>query len=172
MKAQTISFVMVFLVFISCNNLQNGQTEKDIENIIKANLNTFIEDCWNKKDLTPLSSISTEDVIRKVNGLTISKNKNEMEASMTIYFIGFPDLVITNSNTYIKDNLAFIDFIFSGTNTGVFAEYPATGKKVKVKGFSILHYNDEGKMYMEDICYNELDLLQQLGYTLNPPILE
>lgn len=170
MKAQSILLAMVFLVFASCNNQQS--TQKDKENIIKANLNTFIEDCWNKKDLTSLSSISTEDIIRKVNGLTVSTNKNELEASMSIYFIGFPDLVITNSNTYIKDNLAFIDFTFSGTNTGVFAETPATGKKVKVKGFSILHYNNEGKMYMEDIHYNELDLLQQLGYTLNPPILE
>ena len=161
---------MLLLFITSCNNQKTAQAEK--EKAIETNIKTLVEDCWNKKDLTSLHSITTEDVIRKVNGLTVSTSQNELEASMTIYFIGFPDLVITNSNIYIKDNLAFIDFTFFGTNTGVFAGTPATGKKVKVIGFSILHYNDEGKVYLEDVHYNELDLLQQLGYTLNPPILE
>ena len=170
MKGQTIIFVMLLLFITSCNNQKIAQAEK--EKTIETNIKTLVEDCWNKKDLTSLHSITTEDVIRKVNGLTVSTSLNELEAGMTIYFIGFPDLVITNPNIYIKDNLAFIDFTFSGTNTGVFAGIPATGKKVKVSGFSILHYNDEGKMYLENVYYNELDLLQQLGYTLNPPILE
>ena len=170
MKGQTIIFVMLLLFITSCNNQKIAQAEK--EKTIEKNIKILVEDCWNKKDLTSLHSITTEDVIRKVNGLTVSSSRNELEASMTIYFIGFPDLVITNSNIYIKDNLEFIDFTFSGTNTGVFSGTPATGKKVKVSGFSILHYNDEGKMYLENVRYNELDLLQQLGYTLNPPILE
>ena len=170
MKGQTIIFVTLLLFITSCNNQKIEQAEK--EKTIKTNIKTLVEDCWNKKDLTSLHSITTEDVIRKVNGLTVSTSRNELEASMTIYFIGFPDLVITNSNISIKDNLAFIDFTFSVTNTGVFAGTPPTGKKVKISGFSILHYTDEGKMYLEDVHYNELDLLQQLGYTLNPPILE
>jgi len=170
MKGQTIIFVMLSLFFTSCDNRENALAEK--EQTIKTNIKTLVEDCWNKKDLTSLHSIATEDVIRKVNGLTVSTSRNELEAGMTIYFIGFPDLVLTNPNIYIKDNLAFIDFTFSGSNTGVFAGTPATGKKVKVSGFSILHFNDEGKMYLEDVHYNELDLLQQLGYTFNPPILE
>jgi len=172
MKAQTILFIMVLLFFTSCNNQQNTQIPNDKENTIKANLRTLVETCWNKKELASLKLITTDDVIRKVNGVTVSSNRKELEASMTIFIIGFPDLVITNPNIYIQGNLAFVDFTFSGTNTGVFAETQATGKKVKINGFSILHFNNEGKMYLEDVHYNELDLLQQLGYTLNAPILE
>ena len=60
----------------------------------------------------------------------------------------------------------------TGTNTGRFGELPATGKKVKIEGLSHLYFNEDGKMYQEDVFYNELNLLQQLGYSLNPPIVE
>ena len=112
MKAQTISFMMVVLFFTSCNNQQNTQVPKDKENTIKGNLNTLVETCWNKKELASLKLITTDDVIRKVNGVTVSSNQNELEASMTIFIIGFPDLVITNPNIYIQGNLAFVDFTF------------------------------------------------------------
>ena len=43
------------------------------------------------------------------------------------------------------------------------------GKKVKINGLSHLYFDDAGKLYREDVYFNELDLLQQLGYSLQPP---
>jgi len=91
---------------------------------------------------------------------------------MNIYFIGFPDATVTVSEISTVDNLLFTRWNFSGTNTGVFGDFPATGKKVDVSGCSTLKFNNEGKIASEDVYYNELELLQQLGYTLNPPVLE
>ena len=73
---------------------------------------------------------------------------------------------------YNKNNRVFIKWTFTGTNTGVFGESPATGKKVKILGFSSVLLNTEGKIVKEDVFYNELDLLQQLGYTMKFPIVE
>jgi len=71
-----------------------------------------------------------------------------------------------------NENQAYFYWVFTGTNTGVFGEIPATGKKVIVKGFTIVHFNNEGQIFHENVYYNELDLLQQLGYTLLPPIVD
>ena len=55
----------------------------------------------------------------------------------------------------------------TGTNTGEFSGSPATGNKVKVTGLSRIHFNGEGKIDEENVFYNELDLMTQLGKTLN-----
>jgi len=59
-----------------------------------------------------------------------------------------------------------------GTNTGVFGESPPTGKKIKINGITHIKFDNKGKIIYEDVFYNELLLLQQLGYTLLPPTLE
>ena len=157
------------MLVISCNNQQIDK--KSIQDIIITNNNTFVEYCWNNRDFSKLSSIATENLVRNLNGIKVATNQKEMAANMNVFFIGFPDLKVTLNNTYIINNLVFTDWTFIGTNTGEFGETPATGKKVKVSGFSIVYFNSEGKMYQEDIYYNELEFLQQLGYTLNPPIV-
>ena len=75
-------------------------------------------------------------------------------------------------DTFIKDSVVFTHWEVDGPNTGIFAEAPATGKKIKISGLSLIYFNKEGKIYKENVCYNELDLLQQLGYTLVPPVLK
>ena len=91
---------------------------------------------------------------------------------MNVYFTAFPDLEVSLEETEIKGNKAFLQWQSTGTNTGIFGEMAATGKKVKINGLSHLYFDDTGKLYREDVYYNELDLLQQLGYTLTPPNLE
>ena len=55
----------------------------------------------------------------------------------------------------------------TGTNDGEFAGSPATGKKVDVNGLTRLHFNEEGKMDMEHIHFDQLQLMEQLGKSLN-----
>ena len=114
----------------------------------------------------------TENVSRRVNNIIVGNNRKEAAANIAVFIAGFPDLLITMSNLHLSDNYAFYNWTFSGTNTGVFGEFPATGKKVKVKGMSKVVFNENGKIVQEDVSYNELDLLQQLGYTLHPPNFE
>jgi len=67
----------------------------------------------------------------------------------------------------IFDNTQFTHWEMTGTNTGEFAGSPATGKKVKITGLSRIHFNGDGKVDEENVFYNELDLMKQLGKTLN-----
>jgi len=168
-------FIALLLSVVSCNNTTPIDKQAVIlakEKMIETKIETFINSYLNKKNETVLNTILIEDYVRRVNGITVASNSEELKASMNIFFIGFSDLQIINERSYIKDNEVFVHFTFTGTNTGVFAEAPATGKKVKVSGLSHFYFNEEGKMYQEDVFYNELGFLQQLGHSLIPPVTE
>jgi len=142
------------------------------DSLITTNLNIYIDSCWNKHDTTFLSQISTEDFIRNLNGIPVASTKREMQAHMYVFFTAFPDLKLKLGKSVKKGNTVFLHWTTSGTHTGVYGEADATGKKVLVKGLSQLYFDTDGKLYGEDVVFNELDFLQQLGYTLNLPVVE
>lgn len=167
---KNIFITVLFLVLIISCGKQNKQSK--LEKIYTKNISSFIEICWNEKDFAPLNKIIDNDYSRTVNNVTIVENLNELEANMKVLFIGFPDLFVKINEITFNENQAYFHWVFTGTNTGVFGEIPATGKKVIVKGFTIIHFNKKGLIFHEDVHYNELDLLQQLGYTFTPPNVE
>ncbi len=89
----------------------------------------MVNDCWNKRDMAKFRTISLENFSRNVNYINISGNRNEMEAAMNIFFTGFPDLHLTIESALITDSVAFIHWSATGSNTGIFGETPATGKR-------------------------------------------
>ena len=161
---------LIVLLLASCDQKKlgrNNMSSKEMQ--MQITLDTLMEACWNKKEIAKLELVMTEDVSRRVNNIIVAHNRKEVAANIAVFISGFPDLTITLSNLHLSDNYAFYNWTFSGTNTGIFGEFPATGKKVKVNGISKIIFNEEGIIVQEDVSYNELDLLQQLGYSLNPP---
>jgi len=156
---------------LSCNTVPK-EGDPLAENSLKTNLSTYIDSCWNGKNLGLLNEIVSEDFARNLNGIPIAKGTIELEAHINIYFKGFPNLEVVINELFIQENKIITTWTFTGTNTGEFTEFDATGKKTKVSGVSIIHYNNEGKMSREDTYYNELYLLQQLGYNLEPPVMK
>jgi predicted ester cyclase len=65
-----------------------------------------------------------------------------------------------------------MSWTITGSNTGVFGELPHNGKRIKISGITRMDFDDEGKIAVEQVYYNELSLMQQLGHTLSPPVLE
>lgn len=174
---------MIFLVFmvIGCMSCKNNKVQEVNETMEQSNINiaatknnleTTIIAYLNPKGEKEIDSLVTEDYLRNMNGIPVVTNKTELKARINLYGTGFPDYAITLGNSLVCDNQGYVDWIFTGTNTGEFAEVMATGKKVKIKGFSHLYFNAEGRIYREDIFYNELELLQQLGYSLETPNLK
>ncbi|MBD1261093.1 ester cyclase [Maribacter polysiphoniae] len=166
--------ILVIIVFlgITCKENNHHKKEIELENAITKNFGSFITNAWNHKNMDSLRSITVENYSRRLNGIMVAENHNELEANMNIYFNGFPDLKVSIKKTIIKDNHLYTSWTFKGTNTGTFGESAATGKRIAVNGFSEVTFNDEGKLVKEDIYYNELSLLQQMGYSLVPPIVE
>jgi predicted ester cyclase len=179
MKSPIIFLIFMVIGCISCKNNQVKESNETIEmsssnNMVatKNKLETTIKAYLNLKGEKEIDSLVTEDFLRNMNGIPVVTNKRELKAKFNLYGTGFPDYDIKLKNSLVCDNQGYVDWIFSGTNTGQFAEVMATGKKVKINGFSHLYFNEEGRIYREDIFYNELEFLQQMGYSLKAPILK
>jgi predicted ester cyclase len=170
MKANRLVFIVILFVFWGCNKSQKKNDLLEIANI--ESLNRYIEFCWNKRDTIQFLSMASNDFYRIVNGIKVVSNSNEMEAHINVYKTAFPDLKVTITETIISNNMISTLWDLTGTNTGIYGETIATGKKISISGSSILYFTNDNKLLGEKIQYNELDLLQQLGYTINSPIVE
>jgi len=177
-KYKLLRYVNLFSVFliilvISCKQNQDKLLSLQIkEQLMLDNAEAFSNVNNLKVNNSILDTIISSDFIRNINGIEVASNPGELKASLNVYYIGFPDLELTNQFRVVKDNQIFSNWAITGTNTGVYGEIPATGKKIKITGFSHFYFNNDGIIYQEDIYYNELDLLQQLGYSITPPIVE
>jgi len=176
MRVSVTLLLAIAFCAVACNETKEQKASilamNTNEDTIQAHLRIYIDSCWNKQDTTCISRISTEKFTRNLNGIRVAGTKKEMQAHMSVFLTGFPDLHLTMEKFYVKGNTVFMHWSSSGTNTGVFGEIAATGKKVQIRGLSQIYFDDQGKIYEEEVIYNELSLLQQLGYTLSPPVLE
>jgi predicted ester cyclase len=170
--SKSVISILILLVVITACKTENKSAELSMNDKLSNNLNVFIDSCWNDQNVSKLNELVSKDFVRMLNGINVAGNENEMAAHMNVFFTGFPDLKIEYSDAYIEGNNIFMNWECTGSNTGVFGEMRATGKKVKIQGLSHLYFTEEGKLYKEDVYYNELDMLQQLGYTLTSPVLE
>ncbi|WP_149276169.1 ester cyclase [Pareuzebyella sediminis] len=176
MKVAALRLFFLAVLFVACDARKGDRSHRVTENltdsVIKVSLHMYVDSCWNKGDTTFLSQVATYQFERKLNGILVTKTKKEMQAHMEQYFNAFPDLHLKMKKFHILDNTAFIDWTCTGTHTGKLGETAATGKKVKIHGFSQLFFNEDGNMFGEEVVFNELDLLQQLGYTMKLPNLK
>lgn len=171
LNQNTIRICLFFLFCVSCQQKKENNAPSKEEKM-KATMLVFIDSCWNNKDMDKLPDVSSENFIRSMNGIQVANNQKEIRAHMNVFFMGFPDMKLTNNEMFVKGDIIFAKWTFTGTNTGIFGENAPTGKRVKVSGTSKVLFDGSGKMLLEDVYYNELDLLQQLGFTMNPPVLE
>jgi steroid delta-isomerase-like uncharacterized protein len=171
MKNVPFVTVVILICILSCNTVPK-KSDALAEDSFKYNLSIYIDSCWNGKNLGLLTQIVSDDFVRSLNGINVVKGANELEAHINTYIKAFPNLQITASESFMQENTIITTWTFTGTNTGEFTEFDATGKKTKVSGVSIIEFNDDGKMSREETYYNELYLLQQLGYGLEPPNME
>jgi len=138
------------------------------DKVITAQVDKFVSEFLNKKNTGVLSDVMADNYIRYMNDTKVASNPKELADGMNVFFTGFPDFKIKLLHrSPIFDNTQFTHWEMTGTNTGEFAGSPATGKKVKITGLSRIHFNGDGKVDEENVFYNELDLMKQLGKTLN-----
>jgi steroid delta-isomerase-like uncharacterized protein len=75
---------------------------------------------------------------------------------------GIPDYKYTVLDIFAKDNKVAARYQFSGTHTGQFMNFPASGKKVSIEGMAIFRMS-RGKVAEAWMISNEMSLMQQVG---------
>ena len=162
-------FIVALLCFLLNSCEKGGKDSETPENHHQA-ISQVVNTIWNEQKLSELGNYYDESLTRKLNNVTMASNLQELKANIQVYFTGFPDLVLKEAHVIVKKDELTLVWSFEGTNTGVFGEHQATGKKIKIRGISYTKFNENGKIIYEEIFYNELSLLQQLGYAMNNPI--
>ncbi len=161
--------VFFFLLLGACGP---AEPNKEIEEQNKKTIEAYVDTIWNKKDLDSLEVFFSSTFIRKVNNIDLAVDYAEYKANINILFTSFPDLQMNIEYIIAATDKVFMNCTITATNMGGFSDHPATGQKVKVSGITRIDLNEEGKIIYENIYYNELSLMQQLGYTLNIPKIE
>ena len=133
-----------------------------------AKIDVFVNEFLNKQNAAVLDDVVADDYIRYMNDVKVAENPAELVSGMEVFFKAFPDFKITNPHrSSLAGNSIFVHWEMTGTNTGEFDGMPATGKKVKISGLSRIHFNGQGKVDEENVFYDQLSLMQQLGKSLN-----
>ncbi len=96
---------------------------------------------------------------------------DELKPVMTGLRAAYSDAVVTNDESYFADGVSFHHWTFNGTNDRPLGDLPTTGKSAKVSSLTIMRYQDR-KPVEEIVCWDDLELNQQLGFTLVPPAVE
>ncbi len=98
-------------------------------------------DTWNTKDLDALQKLYGEDTTFFDPLLNDDiKGKTILEYAQGIYD-AFPDLEIVIKGITTADNLAMIEWVQKGTNTGDVMRKPATGRYVEIPAVSVFRFN-------------------------------
>jgi steroid delta-isomerase-like uncharacterized protein len=167
-----ITFFSAVLLLVSCSDAENKGEFLSTEERNQAALTEFLDRAWNEKDLDAIDIYFSESLVRQVNGVNLASRKNELKANMQLYFTGFPDLELEMDHMIADKSEIYMSWTIKGSNTGVFGELPPTGKRIKISGITRMDFDEDGKIAVEQVYYNELSLMQQLGHTLSPPVLE
>jgi steroid delta-isomerase-like uncharacterized protein len=170
-KLLVILPLVILLCFtFGCQQDEEGITEEEA----KAIHDLYVE-ARNTVNLDLLNEIYAEDVVVHDSGYP--EELVGLDALKEYYsnnHKAFPDLHIIFDEMIVKGDRIIILWTFSGTNTGPLhtplGAMPATGRKVQFSGVAIDRV-DEGKIVEDWVYWNVLDILQQLGFTLNPPQL-
>ena len=175
-KLTVIAPVFLLCLLVCCNDRPNDKkkqaTGKEMQDTIKSRFKGLVNEVWNKGNMGLLNDISADNYIRKINGITVADTRKDVQANLGVFLTGFPDSKVTVDKTILEGRQLVVHWNFTGTHMGIFGELRPTGKKAKISGCTILEFNQIGKIQREEVHYNELDLVQQLGYTLIPPVLE
>lgn len=177
MKTRSKLSVLVWafaLILISCNEQKNeasteAETNKKAleEKMIATNNEVF--KAWNTDDYAIIKANLTPDFTRKENGEPAQKNRDEYIDLIKTFKTAVPDMNFTHDESVVSGNMTLTKWTAKGTNTGMFGDQPATGKLSITHGFTILYFNDEGKVMAEEAYFNPLSYLEAWGYEVSPP---
>ena len=137
----------------------------DVDNVAMAN--RFIEEVWNKGDLSVVDELCAPDIIRTEPPSTgvVTNGIEELKQYLVAIRTAF-DYKIIIDEISAGDNKVTSQWTFSGTHQGEFMGVAATGKKVTNSGISILTFA-KGKIVDTYAMWDPLNLWRQLG--VDPP---
>jgi steroid delta-isomerase-like uncharacterized protein len=135
----------------------------------KKLLDRYVER-YNAGDLDGVMDLYAEDAVQNMPDGTFV-GRDAIRDRLAQELIAFPD-VNHVVGSYVEQGDAFCDeWTFAGTHTGSLLlpdgrELAPTGKRIEVRGMEYCQVNDDGKLTIDTLYYDNLAVLVQLGLLL------
>jgi ketosteroid isomerase-like protein len=157
LKASSLFLVMAFIVFSGC------QQQPDYSKELKPIFDKYFE-IWEKPNLDVLDAIMDPNFVRHADAGTSAKSRDELKKAIAELKNNFSDIKVVSEEEIYTENK------FAGRWT-MTATHIASGKPIKQWGNNIIHFKD-GKIVEEWDSFDNLPLMEQLGFTVMPPAAE
>ncbi len=145
-----------------------GMCEKSVKTLLDKVL-----EMWNKPNLDLIPQLYTVDCQAMTSSSPEPYIGHEgIKKWVEVNRAMMPDMVMTFPEVVVQGDRIATVWTMTGTQTGPMpmpgGTLPATSRKVSITGLAI-DYLKDGKFAKEVVVFNLLDMLMQLGFTLQPP---
>ena len=167
-KITQIALLLVLCTSLSCQHeTANTGAEEDMKALSSRAL-----EIWSEGNYALLDELYSPEIIRhEVNIQDDLVGTKQYKDNVIWVRTAYPDFDVTVDDLFVKDDLVVLRWTVTGTQTGSRGDLPATGNRVQFSGININRVID-GKIVEEWVYFNMADVLKQLGYTFNHPLIE
>jgi len=176
MKKSTLLSITAFLfLMVYCVDPERKKTDvanaTATESRLKTASETYLK-AWSDRDTVLIDAMALPNMVRNVNGKIVSNNPSGLTETLKYLNTAIPDFEVSAHEIAVLGNKSYINWTCTGTLTGMLGTIPPTGKKSTTEGFSILTFDNQGKLMNESAYYDLLGILQEWGFTVTPPVME
>ena len=133
-----------------------SQQQKDI-------FNRYLDEIWNKGDLSNVEEMLTSNFVQHAPGRDI-EGLEAFKQYVTVFRTGFPDLYFRVEEQFEGEGKIVTHWTATGTHKGELMGIPATNKQIILPGVAITRFT--GNKLSDNLLYwDRLGLFQQLGVT-------
>jgi steroid delta-isomerase-like uncharacterized protein len=118
---------------------------------------------WSSHDPERVLALFTDDcVFEDVTFAVVTRGKEELRGFVTGAFAAVPDIRFELKSSFAAGQRAALEWVMSGTHMGDFPGLPATGKRLSVRGSTLLEL-DAGGIRREADYWDAATFMRQVG---------
>lgn len=174
-KSILLSLVVFLLLSVYCIDPERKKVaDSDVmvtEQRLKMASKNYLK-AWSDMDTTLIQRIAIRNMVRNVNGKIVSSSPTGLAETLEFWHTAIPDFKVSAREIIVVGNRTYINWTCTGTLTGMLGVTPPTGKKSITEGFSVLTFDDQGKLVLESAYYDLMGAMKDWGYTVVAPVME
>jgi steroid delta-isomerase-like uncharacterized protein len=128
----------------------------------KANVRRYLDEAWNKGNVSVLDELMTPDYARYVGLSGAHLDREGQKQRIAGFHKAFGDLQLILDDMVAEGDKVTIRIRLTGTHRDTFMGIPATGKRITIAAIDILRLVD-GKVVEHWGVMDTYGILQQLG---------
>jgi steroid delta-isomerase-like uncharacterized protein len=118
---------------------------------------------WSSHDPEEVLSLFTDDcVFEDVTFAVVTRGREELRGFVAGAFAAIPDITFKLTSHFAAGQRAALEWVMSGTHEGDFPGMPATGKRLSVRGSTVLEL-DAGRIRRESDYWDAATFMRQVG---------